>query len=72
MQNDDSIHELTTLKQELSGESGEENRKSQLTWLVAASGICSFAPEGLVQSGFIWKYKKMTKLQLSTGFFKIQ
>lgn len=44
---------LTTLKQELSGESGEENKKLQLTGLAAALGKCFVTPGGLIQSAFI-------------------
>lgn len=48
-----SVFLLTTLKQELSGESGEEKKKSQLTGLVAALGKCFVPPGGLMQSAFI-------------------
>lgn len=42
---------LTTLKQELSSESGEENRDLQLTGLMAAADVRSSASGGLLHLG---------------------
>lgn len=44
---------LTTLKQELSGESAEENKRSQVTGLLPASGKRFATSAGLIQSAFI-------------------
>lgn len=46
---------LTTLKQGLSGESGAENRESQLAADVAAFGRGLFTADGLAQSAFFWR-----------------
>lgn len=46
---------LTTLKQGLSGESGDENRESQLAADVAAFGRGLFTADGLAQSAFFWR-----------------
>lgn len=62
-----SVNLLTTLKQELRGDSGEENRESQLTGLLAALEMCSITPRGFTQSGFIWRQKN--SLQLRTEYF---
>ena len=48
-----SAFTLTTLKQELSGESGEENRESQVTGLTATFERRSAVAGGLIHSGFI-------------------
>lgn len=43
---------LTTLKQELSGESGEENKEWQLMGLIVALGKGLVTPGTLIQSAF--------------------
>lgn len=57
---------LTTLKQELSGESGEENKRLQVTGLLPASGnrFATFA--GVMQSAFVCWH--IMKPQVRTGY----